>query len=327
MQEAALAPGSICYVGDGQMPLLDLLRAFRFKEYKYYSADNPVDSTSLNTALRNILTLWRYVDPAHGPYRKAQGATIADALVFARGLNSSQPRDHVFGLLGLNRYRSLSVTIMEKLRPAYSRSVLDIFRDATVAALMEADGIPDLVFEELIYHHNGLRPISGDGWPSWVPKWADARALDKHPGRINKWYFSASGQEPFQFTQVDDETIQVGGRLIDRVIDATEICDVMRWRREGVLHHLASWLQDVDSTAEMHRQECLNAPRCAIDTTLLAGLNGEGRPAGDRDIDAFEAARQSLISGSPEESPGSSRISAQVLALLASAQISCGPRT
>ncbi|KAF2170437.1 hypothetical protein M409DRAFT_19258 [Zasmidium cellare ATCC 36951] len=301
MQEAALAPSNTCYIASSHIPLLNLLRAFRWREYKYhYSAPADLDSTSVNTALRNILTLWRYADPSHGPYVKAQGASIADALVFARGLNSSQPRDHVFGLLGLIRYRSLPKAIMERLRPAYSRSVLDVFRDATVAGLIEKEGIPDLIFEEIVHRHDDgvSASLGANRWPSWVPKWSDARDLDDYPGRLNKWSFSASGHKPFDFIEVDDVTIQVRGTIIDEVASVTDIYRVRDWSQADNSQNLLSWLQEVDGLGYGHA-------RPAINTVLLAGLNGEGRPATEQDLNAFETFREAIIKHQ-QHGPGSS---------------------
>lgn len=56
---------------------------------------------------------------------------------------------------------------MQRLPPAYSRPLLDIFRDSTVAALMEVDGIPDFIFEEMIYQHGDkLLSDCTEPWPS-----------------------------------------------------------------------------------------------------------------------------------------------------------------
>lgn len=297
MQEAALAPFSTCYIGDHRVPLVDLLRAFRWREYKYiYSTDVSVHPTEVNTALRNILTLWKYVDPSYPPYRDNNGSTISDALVFGRGLKSSQSRDHVFGLLGLIRYRSLSSAILERLRPAYARSILDIFRDAMLAALMERNGTPDYMFEEIIYRNKEL-PL--DSWPSWVPDWSLARDLDVHPGRLNKWYFAAGGQGAFDFTEVDQNSIQVRGVLVDIVSSATSICRAREWK--GGAARVASWLQEVDTLAPGQRGQVVN-------TTLLAGLTSGGSPVKRRDLDEFEILRQTLSSGIDSNSDGSNQL-------------------
>jgi hypothetical protein len=85
-----------------------------------------------------------------------QKANLAGLLVFGRTASASEPRDHVFALLGLSR-------VEKEVAIDYEKPVLQVFEDATRLGLLE--GSPNL-------HLMSYAGFCGDrdiAWPSWVP--------------------------------------------------------------------------------------------------------------------------------------------------------------
>ncbi|CAO2653350.1 Nn.00g027610.m01.CDS01 [Neocucurbitaria sp. VM-36] len=77
------------------------------------------------------------------------------ALGLARQAEASEPRDKVFGILGL-----LDKSISSKIVPDYDDSVQQVFTDLTVTIIRVTRSL-----EQIAYRAEQLAP----GWPSWVP--------------------------------------------------------------------------------------------------------------------------------------------------------------
>lgn len=76
-------------------------------------------------------------------------------LSLARQAEARDPRDKVFGIIGL-----LDRSISSKIVPDYRKSVQDVFTDLTVAIIRATRRL-----EQIIYTAEYLEP----DWPSWVP--------------------------------------------------------------------------------------------------------------------------------------------------------------
>jgi hypothetical protein len=80
---------------------------------------------------------------------------LNNALSLARQAEARDPRDKVFGILGL-----LDKSISSRIVPDYRKSVQDIFTDMTMAIIRATRRL-----EQIIYRAELLEPE----WPSWVP--------------------------------------------------------------------------------------------------------------------------------------------------------------
>ncbi|EME48316.1 hypothetical protein DOTSEDRAFT_161770 [Dothistroma septosporum NZE10] len=167
MQEATLATKATCMIGTETVPLVKILRACMWLQYK-----GPfVTLDVLSSRGWQVCThLWDYADHEYGYYganANRPGSEIACALGLARRLDCSKPVDKVFGTLGLMKCTRAVKYLPADLMPDYEKPVAIVYRDATIYALQE-DGVGE-VFR---YIKPTSREELEDGiWPSWVPRW------------------------------------------------------------------------------------------------------------------------------------------------------------
>jgi len=111
-------------------------------------------------------------------------------------LQCSEPRDRVFGLLSLLELSTREHAHPVALKPDYTKSVVEVFCDATRACL---DGCDDpWILDWLGYERSGDNMIKG--LPSWVPSWycgKSTQAATRLPSHTRLWaYKSCSADTP-----------------------------------------------------------------------------------------------------------------------------------
>jgi hypothetical protein len=178
VQEVSLAPKSMCYRGKHKIPILDILRVAHLIRMRMSSSEyTPRDYRHIGHAS----FICKLVDREHGDYWQFEEQTsFLGLLTLFRGFETSDPRDHIFALLGLWRQQSTSTDQSTLLNPDYSLRVCEVFQNATRCAFRDTEdlGALDSVYQS--DHDFGK-------WPSWVPRWDHEFDFDTDPG-----YFSAS---------------------------------------------------------------------------------------------------------------------------------------
>lgn len=91
--------------------------------------------------------------------------TLGGLLTLCTELQCSEPRDRVFGLLGVLGLSAYGRPLPQNLVPDYTMSVADVYRDAIIACLDDHPG-----FWGLEQHGFVQSPEIGR-LPSWVPYW------------------------------------------------------------------------------------------------------------------------------------------------------------
>lgn len=149
LQEATLPPETLAFIGRYEQRLTDVLSISLWVSYK--SAH--IDQDTIDV-FQPTITMASYASE-HSPWcARWSRRHLTNALVGADTFQASDPRDLVYGILGLTRSPTL-------LRPDYSASVLEVYRDAIKAAIAESGWLTLLA---------GLRPRSEDDRdrPSWI---------------------------------------------------------------------------------------------------------------------------------------------------------------
>ena len=93
--------------------------------------------------------------------------SLSGALHRGIWLQCSEPLDRVFGLLGFARHATRERTAYASLTPDYTRSVVDVYCDATRYCIGECN--PPWLLDLLGYDRNSDNMI--EGLPTWVPSW------------------------------------------------------------------------------------------------------------------------------------------------------------
>lgn len=164
LQEAALAPFNICFIGHRTVHLQDLVIAaawYRLRNYKLRSRY----SISFNRAVLMFDMIFQgYTDEDR---RTRIHRPLDLCLVASRQYLAWEPRDYVFALRGLvnNLQKTLDFQFWELLEPDYQKSERQVFADATKAVMLEAEIIVRPLRKVM---HSSTSEVTGRDIPSWA---------------------------------------------------------------------------------------------------------------------------------------------------------------
>ncbi|KAK5713955.1 hypothetical protein LTR15_010861 [Elasticomyces elasticus] len=142
VQEAALAPNSICHCGSQNLPLLHLLRAAIWLYSKTKSLPGPLDG---HRGLARAVHIASYADATFKVPFQA-GGNLLWMMNTLRQYSASLDKDHVYGLVGMyQRFSPQDYEMSTSLVPRYDRSARDIYCDATKLAMAELNTLDALL--------------------------------------------------------------------------------------------------------------------------------------------------------------------------------------
>ncbi|KAH8794329.1 heterokaryon incompatibility protein-domain-containing protein, partial [Hyaloscypha sp. PMI_1271] len=152
------------------------------------------------------LLAWNFISAALPHLHAVASARVEqpkslEVLGVARRLIASDPRDIIFGLLGLSdNFKSLLPL------PDYNKSTAQVFTDVAKRHLNLTKSL------DILQHATSTTPNFGR--PSWVPYWSDAPAVVYLGHKLMK--ASRNSQAIFSIS-ADDQNLRVRGQKFDRV--------------------------------------------------------------------------------------------------------------
>jgi hypothetical protein len=164
VQEASLAPLSICHYGEFKISLIKILRAAEWLNHKWYQL--PEIPLTARRALRNAGQIADYVDQEYGFYYMSIGVVpvMVNLLRHFGQLQTYDRRDRVFAILGLWQIFTKAATLPDILRPNYNLSVGEVTRNSIRYAIEDCNDLR--VLEWISEPSPKPRDAS---WSSWVP--------------------------------------------------------------------------------------------------------------------------------------------------------------
>ncbi|KAK5715461.1 hypothetical protein LTR15_010105 [Elasticomyces elasticus] len=139
LQEAALAPANRCYAGRHEF---DLLLALRVAAWLYIHRTSLAVELSWNTGFQNVTMLFVYADPQYGMFGTKTRHAFVDLLYASSLRQTTDPRDRVFGMLGLLGHLPDSCRdASHLLSPDYQKHVTEVQRDATRYIILEDNSL------------------------------------------------------------------------------------------------------------------------------------------------------------------------------------------
>ena len=122
----------------------------------------------VNRGLACAGELHHLIDKALGFHYTIRQPSLTSLLDRSRSLLASDPRDHIYGILGLwtRSGKDIRTELTDILLPDYRKSVEAVFRDATRVALMEIDDFTP--WQNL--SHRTEEDLLSDMIPSWALK-------------------------------------------------------------------------------------------------------------------------------------------------------------
>ncbi|KAI1138731.1 HET-domain-containing protein [Hypoxylon sp. FL0543] len=313
IQEAALAPVSICFCGPSlTIGLVDLVRAAIWLCYK---RDSIPRSLSDQDGMNNAADLWSLVDDrdAHKAPENPYEVDLTALLLLAQYRLSSDPKDKVFAIIGLLPQTPESAGEHETtlLVTDYNKPLVQILCDATRYSIQELNGLRIL---------QAVRPCS-DGEPGsvdYVPSWAARvdRPFDEKRDAESLPYnsFKADNLEGIdrECARVDfsgSKELCLTGHLISEVKQTTDTFTYEVFENRGALARLLRSVLDIvrsGNQAEMSiwgdNQGIDGGFSPMLATTLIAG-NMNSRIPGDDEVRTLCEFLNALIVGAETYDP------------------------
>lgn len=175
--------------------------------------------------------------------------------------NSTDPRDKVYGLLGIVPNPGERQTLIEV---DYEKSVAQVYTDVAEACIRREAGL-----SVLSYVQHGSELGGNSGIPSWVPVWnaTSAMTLGSLP---SAWNTCGPDHELPDFQILDKGTLVVRGVLYDEVESVRPVMDASHFQPGNESDQQA--LLDLWDEITAVREEGVNQV-ILMTSTLTAGLN------------------------------------------------------
>lgn len=132
---------------------------------------------------------------------------------------NAEPLDKIYAVRGLCSPRTAA-----SIKPDYSKSLRDVYLQATTLAMTEVDSLALLRNGRTLGH----RPLSwykDNNWPTWSPCWQDRFDLIKNPSFITGLGIALRGlSDPvveMLDLRIDGDTLSFNGRIIDKIAQVT----------------------------------------------------------------------------------------------------------
>lgn len=185
--------------------------------------------------------MWHSIDKdfsSRARLRNEEGDSVAYALTCARSFESSEPRDHIYGRLGLMQCTWQGIPV--SLQPNYQRPVEDVFRDASWFSIRE-EGV-DMIFPDV--RHRSNEDLERTNWKSWVPHW-DVAWNENEDATELPWTRKCSGEPQVSLTE--NNSLCIKGLLFDNIVAHTKECLQRSWfsrSDEANANRILNWLDE-----------------------------------------------------------------------------------
>lgn len=169
VQEVTLAPESDCYLGTEVRGFVNILRAGMWLFHKYNLLSHMPDA-ALRYHRYVIWTLSLFCDPGYTRNtQKRDNMGFRVILELTNGRETADKRDRIYGILGLSSQTWNGHHIADLLKPDYTKSVLEVYQDATMLKFRQDKGFQTLNFTHLTTQTS--QEEVDYTWPSWVRRW------------------------------------------------------------------------------------------------------------------------------------------------------------
>lgn len=230
-QEACLSLKSVCYRGQFRIPFEHVVRVATWILHKRFYIPSALPN---HQGIINLGYIADYADHEYGFFRffPEGGSSMLNILFCLRQRVASEPKDHVFGVLGLlEKYLRQDLPTM--LVPNYELSMAEIYQNATRFAVEQAGDLQALLYVSHRSYDQDTAKIS-----SWCPRWDKKPEDDKDPVSFRMSEYSASGQRSMVLRPMEPSNshiLEVAGMTLDEIGETTS---VFRETGEGfnVLH-------------------------------------------------------------------------------------------
>ncbi|KXS94525.1 hypothetical protein AC578_4149 [Pseudocercospora eumusae] len=298
VQEAALSPFNVGYCGPHEFPMLDLFRAAAFL---YSKRNHMLCDLRSHAGLFNAATVGELADPEHGPERRNLGETdkvkLSSLLRKLQRFQTLDPRDHVYGVLGLYRHYLPRRRLPILIEPDYNKNVIEVLRDGTKYTILDQQSLDSL---NKVSHW----PDEDDDFPSWIPRWHRKWNSEKDPSGLVT-YFDASKNTSAQIVMSRFgglNTLILKGLFPGNKSDATITIISGSYSRPD---HAPTLLAEAKAMISQQKNITHIYPDIptAMATALLANRSLESKPLSKQDIAGLTAFQDYIDTTAPVPPP------------------------
>ncbi|KAF7185167.1 Heterokaryon incompatibility protein 6, OR allele [Pseudocercospora fuligena] len=260
IQEVVLAPKSHCYCGKLQIDLQEILDAAAWLKIWHRLTSIRIGAGVDNDGLEAAASIWQSCSGKR---------SMADMLSHSNEVHASDPRDRVFGLLGM---LYSDAKIPDLLRPSYDKPLKDVYRDA-MRHFVEVDN--DTRPFALLRHKDDEQ-FGVDDWPSWVPRFHFLHGQFEGYSSLSKIYNtrykqgkSVAGTTPRASTSLNSNTLPLPGINVDGIVKLSDSLDIRIWVVGGEYQDTVKFLESVTNTVSPD----IDANSAQLARTLIAGVS------------------------------------------------------
>lgn len=227
IQEIVLSHRPVAFCGREQVDWVIIQMAASWITHQRYDARS--HRPGLLQA-KNVTMVWQF----------AAKSDLQSLLLLTRDFQATDPRDKVFGVLGMAT--DCRSAMPDELKPSYLKSTRRIFSDATKYTIRASQNLDVLSQIGYICSFEDSLRNSSSAFPSWVPRWDLGKATTFDASNTVFWGrlqspFSASGSSVVERDTIhhDPDTLTLPGFRIDKIKRVSSIMDSQKLAQAGVV--------------------------------------------------------------------------------------------
>ncbi|KAI0544769.1 heterokaryon incompatibility protein-domain-containing protein [Xylaria curta] len=238
---------------------------------------------------------------------------FGDSFAISSALQATNPRDKVFGVLGMCfKDDTIDSRIPALLKVDYKKSLQEVYRDATkylVLSFVAADPDGEFPFILRWISHRGDDELLDESYPSWVPRYE--RLGDPN---LDDMTFFVHDTVPVHVGKdaeadpEDENALLIRGRKIGVVAQISPILTPETLQSHSRLH---SYLTQVNAMAESHTRDSGKLGR-----TLIADTNFRSEKSSESDWAGFSSLLDFTRAYTPEANQSENNASTESLTVL-----------
>ena len=191
----------------------DIKYAATWIKYKGNNRPNPVNGTpkvdGLSLTMNMRLGFKSGFSKGYGGWssRGKVNYRTLDLLETFRDRDATDPRDKVYGLLGLSDLQEIpeDFDYKPKIKVDYTKSVKEVYRDLAMALINDQKSLQVL--------HSAILNSEEPNWPTWLPDWR-IRDISHNPHRLPHGFKADNGFPPRLTESPDPDMLSVEGKII-----------------------------------------------------------------------------------------------------------------
>ena len=225
--------------------------------------------------------MWELADREWGVYDVTSGKSpnLASLLSFTSDLGATEPKDRIYGLIGMIKRQKGQSNLPALLMPGYHRPLAHIYRDAVRYSLQESGTLYPL---RSLSHRSSFN-LDLEGFPSWVPRYDREWDEKQDPAELADIFDASNGLPICMSDSVDPDVVQLDGILCASVASATEVFKARRGYADAT-----ELLAQVETMASTLFDNATDEARTdTIGATLIAGCNMQLLQVEKGDVQAF----------------------------------------